>query len=150
MRSSALVFAMGMAACALATAAPPATDPSAVNWHDLSPYTLPKVVRLDTEDALDRLRTSNPRHYAIARKILAAANEICDARDAAPIRTKFEAQDVGCLSSFWLTSNPPKRALSFRIDDTVYTALVEVRDLGTRLRPANPGLATPLILQPGK
>jgi hypothetical protein len=106
--------------------------------------------RLDSQDALDNLRSANPRHYAIARKILAAANEICDAQTGTPMRMKFDAQDLRCASGFWYTSNPPKRALSFRIDDTVYSALVEVRNLGARLRPANPALGTPLILRSGK
>jgi hypothetical protein len=137
MRISASVLALGIAFCALSTAAP-AADPSIVNWPDQSPYKVLKVVRLDSEDALSNLRSSNPRHYAIARKILAAANEICDAQQGAPLRMKFEARDVGCLSSFWLTSNPPKRLLSFRIEDTAYSALIEVRDLGAKLRPADP------------
>jgi hypothetical protein len=150
MRISALVFAIGMASCALATAGPPAADPSAVSWAAQSPYKQLNVVRLDTKEALDNLRSTNPRHYAIARKILAAANQICDARDAAPLRMKFAAQDVGCLSSFWLTSFPPKRSLSFKIDDTIYTALVEVRDLHAKFRAADPAWSTPLLRQPGK
>jgi hypothetical protein len=141
MRVAALLVAIGIAAWVLATAAP-AADPT-------PPQPL-KYQRLDSQDALESLRSSNPRHYAIARKILAAANEICDAKKGAPMRMRFEAQNVACLSSFWLTSNPPKRALSFRIDDTVYSALVEVRDLGARLRPADPLWAAPLSQQPGK
>jgi hypothetical protein len=148
MRVSALVLAIGMASCALVTAATP--DPTVLPSPDPSPYKLLKVVRLDSEAALDSLRTSNPRHYAIARKILAAANEICDAQKGAPMRMKFEAQYVGCASAVWLTSNPPKRALSFKIDDTLYTALVEVRNLGAKATPADPAWATPLILQPAK
>jgi hypothetical protein len=149
MRVSALLVAIGITSCLVATAAPGA-DPTVVPAPDTSPYKLLKVVRLDSADALDSLRTSNPRHYAIARKILAAANEICDAQKVAPMRMKFDAQNIGCLSAFWLTSNPPKRALSFRIDDTLYTALVEVRNLGAKVTPADPAWATPLMLQSGK
>ena len=141
MRITTLVLAIGIASGALVTAAV-AADPT-----QQKP---PKYERLDTQDALDTLRSINPRHYAIARKILTAANEICDARIGEPMRMKFDAQDVRCASSFWYTSNPPKRALSFRIDDTVYSALVEVRDLGARLRPADPALGTPLILKSGR
>ncbi|HEV2702148.1 MAG TPA: hypothetical protein VGV09_10990 [Steroidobacteraceae bacterium] len=140
MRITSLIFAIGIASCALAMAAPAAEPPQ------LKPH---KYERLDSQDALDSLKSANPRHYAIARKILADANEICDAQKAAPMRMKFEAQDVGCASSFWYTSNPPKRILSFRIDDTVYSALVEMRNLGAKLRPADPALGTP-ILKSGK
>jgi hypothetical protein len=149
MRVSALLVAIGLAAGALATAAPPpaaappaAPDPVAPKWL--------KHVRLDTQDDLDRLLSSNPRHYQIARKVLEAANEICDAQKAAPMRMKFEAQNIGCMSAFWYTSNPPKRALSFTIDDTVYSVLVEVRDLGTKLMPADPAWAAPPTQQPRK
>jgi hypothetical protein len=149
MRVSALLVAIGMAACALATAAPPPT-PAPPVAPDRAPPKLLKHVRLDSKDDLERLRSSNPHHYEIARKILEAANEICDARQAGPIPLKFEAQDVGCISSMWLTSNPPKRALSFTIDDTVYSALVEVRNLGSKLIPADPAWALPPSSQPRK
>jgi hypothetical protein len=142
MRVSALLVAMGMASGALATAAP-AAEPPTLPAADQTPMQPLKYRRLDSEDALENLRSSNPRHYAIARKILAAANEICDAQKGAPLRMKFEAHDVGCTSSFWFTSNPPKRALRFRIEDTVYTALVEVRNLGAKAHPADPAWATP-------
>jgi hypothetical protein len=154
MRITALVFALGVAACALATAAPAAEPPTLLPGANPPPLLPLKHQRLDTQDALDSLRAANPRHYAIARSILAAANEICDTHQGAPLRMKFEAQNIGCVSSFWLTSNPPKRALSFTIDDTVYSALIEFRDLGARLRPADPARSAPLNLQsaapPGK
>ena len=150
MRITALLVAIGLASRALTTAAPAAEPPTILPGTNPPPLIPLKHERLDTQDALDTLRTANPRHYAIARKILAAANEIWDARQGEPMRMKFDAQDVGCISSFWLTSNPPKRALSFTIDDTVYSALIEVRDLGARLRPADPARSAPLNLQSGQ
>lgn len=141
MRITRLVFAIGIASCALAMAAPAADPPQ------LKPQ---KYERLDSQDALDRLRSANPRHYAIARKILAAANEICATQKPAPMRMMFDAQDVACSTNFWYTSNPPKRSLHFRIDDTVYSTLVEVTNLGAKLRPADPASGTPLILRSGR
>jgi hypothetical protein len=128
MRKSTLLLAIGIATCPLAVAAPP----NVVPIRDLAqmPAAVPLTYKkLDDQDALERLQRSNPRHYAIARRILAAANEICDASKADPVPIKYDAKYVVCASSFWLTSNPPKRALQFRIDDTVYSALVTVADL---------------------
>ena len=91
MRVSALLVASGIAACSLASASPvvpPTTTPNSAllfsHWPD-------KYMSLDTEDALADLQHSNPRHYAIARKILAAATEICSATKPAPMPAKFDA-----------------------------------------------------------
>lgn len=129
MRVSALLVVFGIAACALASASPavpPAGTPKSPllirPWPD-------KYLSLDSEDALADLQHSNPRHYAIARKILAAASEICSATKSQVIPAKFDAQDISCARNFWLTSYPPKRQLQFTIEDTYYSALVTVRDL---------------------
>jgi hypothetical protein len=150
MRVSALLVAIGITACVLTTAAPAAEPPTQPAAPQQAAPRWTNNVRLDSAESLERLRTSNPLHYAIARKILAAATEICDAQKGAAVRAKFEAQDVRCASAFWYTSNPPKRALSFRIDDTVYSVLVEVRDLGVKLNPADPAWGMPLGEGPRK
>jgi hypothetical protein len=117
----------------LATAAVLAAPPQSPSPQRIVPWSTlqlgaPQLVKhwksLTEADALEKLRTSNPRHYAIARRILAAADEICEATKAGTIATKYDAQDISCARSFWLTSNPPKRFLQFRIDDTAYSALV--------------------------
>jgi hypothetical protein len=134
MRKSTVLLAIGITACALATAAAFADQ----NIQFLgTPSKWSKSVFLNTDDALARLQQSNPRHYAIARRILAAANEICDAAKTDVIPVKFAGQDVFCAQGFWLTSNPPKRHLQFQIDDTRYLALVTVPDKGAKLEPAH-------------
>ncbi|HTC53216.1 MAG TPA: hypothetical protein VK700_14865 [Steroidobacteraceae bacterium] len=150
MRILTLVFAIGIATCILAAASAAAEPPTLLPGADPGPLKPLKHERLDSQDQLDSLRSANPRHYAIARKILAAANEICDAQQGAPMRMKLDAQFVGCTSASWLTSNPPKRALSFQIDDTVYSALVEVRNLGAKITPAEPAWGMPLTSPPRK
>ncbi len=134
MRNSALLVAIGIATGALPTTST-AADSGIVFMADAAPVWL-KHQSLNEADALTRLQHSNPRHYAFARRILAAANEICNATEGAALRTKFDAQQISCIQGLWLTSNPPKRALQFRIDDTVYSALVPVRDIGEKLEPA--------------
>ncbi len=133
MRKSTLLLAIGIATCPLALAAPP--DLLGVGEAGQTLPAQPLTYRrLDDQDALDNLQATNPRHYAIARRILAAASEICDASKASPVRTLFHAKYVACTAGFWLTSNPPKHELSFRIDETVYSALVAVA-LHTRIEP---------------
>jgi hypothetical protein len=134
MRKSTALFAMGIAVGALATATVFADQKiqflgSAPKWT--------KSASLNTADALANLLRTNPRHYAIARRILAAANEICDSAKMDAVPVKFDGQDVFCARGFWLTSNPPKRFLQFQIDDTRYSALVAVPDRGARLEPAH-------------
>jgi hypothetical protein len=121
MRISTVAFAMGIVSCSLATTAVLA-DQNSLLLGPAPKWT--KSVSLYGEDALARLQQSNPRHYAIARKILAAADEICDAAKTDIIPVKFDDHDVFCAKGMWLTSNPPRRYLQFQIDDTVYSALV--------------------------
>ena len=153
MRISALIVALGLGFGAWTTAsaadqppvllAPDGTVVSGTYKH------VPSTVRLDTLEALNALQRANPRHYAIARKILAAAAEICDADQGKVISMKFDAQYVGCQSSLWMESNPPKRWLSFVIDDTSYSALVEVQ-LKVKVRPSDPAWAVPILRDPGR
>jgi hypothetical protein len=152
MRISSLVVAVGLGLGAMATASAADQPPTllapdgTVMSGTYKPFS---VVRLDTLEALNRLQSANPRHYAIARKILAAAAEICDGDQAKVIKMKFDAQHVGCQSSIWMESNPPKRWLSFVIDDTSYSALVEVQ-LKVKVRPSDPAWAFPILRDPGR
>ncbi|HTY92983.1 MAG TPA: hypothetical protein VMC02_03790 [Steroidobacteraceae bacterium] len=135
MRNSALLLALGLAGCALATAST-APVPKAPAQGSAPPPDWPrKSISLNRADALADLQRTNPRHYRIAQQILAAAQEICKAGKPALLSMKFEAQDIACVQAFWLTSNPPKHALHFRIDDTTYSALVTVRDLVPKSEP---------------
>ena len=148
MRITALMMAIAAAFAACAAPALAEEPLGIVRIQDIKPYTIHSLIRLDTLDALKQLRSSNPRHYAIARQILAAANEICEAQQGAPLRMRFDAQHVACMSSLWMTSNPPKRELSFLIDDIPYAALVEVRHLGAKLEPADPAWGQGPTAQP--
>jgi hypothetical protein len=133
MRKSTMLVAIGIATCPLAMAAPPDEPRIVEAGQTLSSEPL-TYRRLDDQDALDKLLATNPRHYAIARRILAAANEICDVSKGSAVRTMFHAKYVACTAGMWLTSNPPKHQLSFRIDETVYSALIAVA-LHTRIEP---------------
>jgi hypothetical protein len=85
-------------------------------------------VYLDGPASLAQLRTSNPIHYQRALKIIDAANELCRPKAGELEYAKFAAKNISCARALLKTSNPPKRQLSFRLDDTQYIALVTVTD----------------------
>jgi len=95
------------------------------------------VVHLD-ERALEQLRTSNPAHYARAQKILAAADHLCRPTAGEVEYAKFDAKNISCARALVKTSNPPKREIHFRLDDTQYEALVVLTDDPPKLVKATP------------
>ncbi|MGB6451554.1 MAG: hypothetical protein WBE92_12450 [Steroidobacteraceae bacterium] len=85
-------------------------------------------VRRDGPADLEHLRETNVNHYLRAKKILAAANEICRPGPRQPYPVRFEGADPQC-GAMWLTSYPPKKLLSFRLDHVQYIALVTITNL---------------------
>lgn len=86
------------------------------------------VIHLYTEASLAELRDTNFAHYLRAQKIIAAADHLCRPTAAEVEHAKFDAKDISCVVSLIRTSNPPKREISFRLDDTRYIALVTLTD----------------------
>jgi hypothetical protein len=84
------------------------------------------TVHLNSPADLAALRATNPKHYQQALKIMDAANALCRPHAAQVEHT--DAKDVSCTQMLLRTSNPPKRDLSFRLDNTTYVALVTVTD----------------------
>ncbi len=84
-----------------------------------------RVIYLNGAADLEQLRATNLAHYLRAEKILAAANEICRPKPDQTFLARFDA-DPYCLAMLWKTSFPPKKQLSFRLDDVRYVALVTV------------------------
>lgn len=82
-------------------------------------------VRLDTPEDLENLRATNPDHYARAQRVIAAANVLCRPSRPKLLSTDLDSRDVSCGHLF-LTSNPPKREITFKLDRTTYIALVTV------------------------
>jgi hypothetical protein len=94
------------------------------------------TVYLDGQADLDRLRATNPSHYARAERIMAAANELCRPTEGEISYARFEARDISCSEMLLRTSNPPKRQIAFTLDDTRYIALVVLTDDRPRVVPA--------------
>jgi hypothetical protein len=86
------------------------------------------VVYLDGPASLAQLRAANPIHYQLALKIIDAANELCRPKAGELEYTHIDGRKISCSQMLLRTSNPPKRQLSFRLDDTQYIALVTITD----------------------
>jgi hypothetical protein len=82
-------------------------------------------VRLDTQQELDNLRATNPSHYARAKRLIAAANTQCPPGQPRLQSTELKSGHLSC-GQVLLTSNPPKREISFTLDGISYAALVRV------------------------
>ena len=93
-------------------------------------------VHLNGPEDLAQLRATNFRHYQQALKIMGAANELC--RPHAGKIDHPDAKDVSCTQMLLRTSNPAKRDLRFRLDNTTYIALVTLTDDPPRLVAATP------------
>ena len=131
MRTAILTTTLALACAALpASSAEPPTSPAA---NLATPAA--KTVFLYGEASLDELRASNPRHYEIARAILADAPELCRPDPTGQFMSTSAGPTV-CLRGFFLTSYPAKWQLAFRLDDVQYVALVTVKGLQPHLLPA--------------
>jgi hypothetical protein len=118
------LLSLGLALALAATA--PGADVHA------APY---KLVYLDGAADLAQLRATNPSHYARAQRVLGAAGELCRPGPGDVSFARLDARDVSCARMLLKTSNPPKRQISFTLDDTRYIALVVVTDDPPRLVP---------------
>jgi hypothetical protein len=85
--------------------------------------TLRHTVDLDAPGALDGLRQSNPAHFEAVRRILDGVLERPDATVPRWMQVSFGARDVSYVPVL-LTSAPPKRRLSFVLDDTRYETVL--------------------------
>jgi hypothetical protein len=94
--------------------------------------TPPPFVYLYGNSSLNELRATNPNHYARAERILSAADELCKPGPDQVYFARFEATQIYCEQMLLKTSYPPKRKISFILDDVTYVALVSIRDGGYR------------------
>jgi hypothetical protein len=81
------------------------------------------VVYVDQANVMEKLRISNPAHYEKIRQILAGVDDQQDTEIPRWIRSSFNGRDVE-LSGLLLTSYPPKKRLSFVLENRRYEALV--------------------------
>src|SRR5262249_13811233 len=95
-----------------------------------------RTVNLNKPGALETLQQSNPTHYDKVRKILNGIPQQPDADVPRWIQTSFDARNVS-YAPFLLTTRPPKRRLSFALDETRYEAVLTVTKVRAEIVPLN-------------
>src|SRR6516225_8929890 len=99
---------------------------ASVCWADQAVEAAPAVkppVHLNSAADLAQLRKTNRDHYARAMRLMTSANSLC--RPGEPKLQNADGRDISC-AMLLLTSDPPKRALSFTLDSTPYVAIVTI------------------------
>ena len=84
-----------------------------------------QIIDLDAPGTLDALARDHPSHYEKVAEILAEVLKQPDSEVPQWMRTNFNAHDV-VYGPLLLASLPPKRHLSFKIDDVRYKSIVTV------------------------
>jgi hypothetical protein len=84
---------------------------------------LPRAIDLDMPGAMERPAQRNPTHYVVIQRIQAEAGARRDTQVPGWLRASFNAQGAS-YQPIVLTSHPPKRRLSFTLDDTRYVTLI--------------------------
>jgi hypothetical protein len=94
------------------------------------------IVNLDKPGVLEAIEKRNPAHHRRIVEILRVAQaEPCETLPQI-LKTQFDAVGTKCSSYMLLTSDPPKRHLTFTLADTVYVTNVVQYKLRGKLTPA--------------
>lgn len=89
---------------------------------------LRRTVDLDAPGVMERVRVANPAHFHKIVKIIEGVTQQPDSAVPRWLRVNFDARDVG-YGPIVMTSHPPKRRLSFALDDTRYEAVVVLTNM---------------------
>jgi hypothetical protein len=94
----------------------------------------PVIVDLDAPGVLDTLARTNPVHYDKVQRIVAGVKSKSDSEVNEWLRVSFDAKDVR-YAALLMVSYPPKRRLSFTLDDKSYKTVVTL-DVQPKVTPA--------------
>ena len=97
--------------------------------------TLTHTIDLDTPGALEALARANPVHHEKVVKIVEGVIHQPDSRVPRWIAVTFNGRDVS-YAPVVMTSHPPKRRLSFALDDTRYVTIVTLTNVRGEIVPA--------------
>jgi hypothetical protein len=96
---------------------------------------LRRTLDLDAPGAMERVRAANPAHFDKIVKIIEGVTQQPDSAVPRWLRVNFDARDVG-YRPIVMTSHPPKRRLSFALDDTRYETVVVLTNTTGTVTPA--------------
>ncbi len=97
---------------------------------------------LNVPGTLDALRTLRPADYIRIVAILAGVQQHSNGDVPRWMATAFNARNVE-YAPLWLTSFPPKRRLSFSLDDTRYRVILTMTRNGAHVLPVDPSANMP-------
>jgi hypothetical protein len=95
-----------------------------------------RTIDLREAGAMEALAKNNPEHYRKVLEIIHVAEKVSCETLPQVLHARFNASDTTCRLYTLLTSFPPKRHLSFRLDDTFFVTNVTLQDAGGQLDPA--------------
>ena len=95
----------------------------------------PAVVDLDSPGALARLRAERPEQFSRVTELLRDAERMPETQVEGWLRTRYNADAVH-LGQMLLVSYPPKRRLSFSLEQVAYVATIVVALPPARIVPA--------------
>jgi hypothetical protein len=104
---------------------------SAQAWEPVA-----RTIDLREAGAMETLAKNSPEHYRKVLEIIHVAEKVSCESLPQVFHARFSASDTTCTLYTLLTSLPPKRHLSFRLDDTMFVMNVALRDEGGQLDPA--------------
>jgi hypothetical protein len=99
-----------------------------------------RTIDLDKPGTLEALQRDNPAHYEKIHKIMDGLATKPHSKVPGWIQEHFNVRNVsyvnvGC-APILLTTDPPKKRISFTLEGTRYRALVTLTGLKTKIRPA--------------
>jgi hypothetical protein len=95
----------------------------------------PNLVDLQRPGALDAVARENPKHYREILEITRVASEV--SCDTGLRMLPVPAGDrMTCAAMAIMTSDPPKRSITFQLDDVRYRAIVTLKTPPGGLLPA--------------
>lgn len=95
------------------------------------------TVDLNQPEVLERLARENPFHFTMIRRILAGVDTMPEHAVGRWMKAQFNATDV-TYSPVLMTSDPPKKQLTFTLETTRYSALLTLTSDGARLVASGP------------
>jgi hypothetical protein len=93
-------------------------------------------VDLNRPGALDALARDNPRHYEQVVQVTRVASKVSCETELGMMPVPTTANRMECVAMAIMTSDPPKRRITFQIDHTRYGMVVTLDTPAGRLLPA--------------
>jgi hypothetical protein len=95
-----------------------------------------QLIDLNRPGALEQLKLDRPKHYAAIAEVIRIVERVpCENREVETLKARYDITQWACKFML-LTSDPPKRRLSFQLEETRYVALVTLKGTQGRVIPA--------------